>query len=261
MYVGGTADVNFPLLGDTVQLAAKAFFHNQKAPLYMAKYHSRHFWWENELSSTIHTRIEGLFSLKRTRTQLRVAADVLKNYTYFGQSCDVVRNDNKWTLQNNALAVRQEGSPINVLTLQLRQDFTLGILNWENEITFQNSSNKDVLPLPALNIYSNLYIRFKIAKVLKCDLGADVRWFTKCNGMGYSPAIGQFTVIESDSYKAKVGGYPIVNAYANFHLKNTRFFVMMSHLNASHGGNYFLTAHYPLNPRILRFGLSWNFFN
>ena len=36
---------------------------------------------------------------------------------------------------------------------------------------------------------------------------------------------------------------------------------MMSHLNASHGGNYFLTAHYPLNPRILRFGLSWNFFN
>ena len=261
VYVGGTADVNFPLLGDTVQLAAKAFFHNQKAPLYMAKYHSRHFWWENELSSTIHTRIEGLFSLKRTRTQLRVAADVLKNYTYFGQSCDVVMNDNKWTLQNNALAVRQEGSPINVLTLQLRQDFTLGILNWENEITFQNSSNKDVLPLPALNIYSNLYIRFKIAKVLKCDLGADVRWFTKCNGMGYSPAIGQFTVIESDSYKAKVGGYPIVNAYANFHLKNTRFFVMMSHLNASHGGNYFLTAHYPLNPRILRFGLSWNFFN
>ncbi|MBQ5511826.1 MAG: hypothetical protein IIT94_11995, partial [Prevotella sp.] len=55
---------------------------------------------------------------------------------------------------------------------------------------------------------------------------------------------------------------PIVDVYANFHLKHTRFFVMMSHVNAEIGDkNYFLVPHYPLNGRVLRFGLSWNFFN
>lgn len=263
IYIDADADLNFPLLGDTIQLAAKGFFHRYNPSFYYTNYHSRHFWWdEDDLSNVIHTRLEGLFSLNRTRTQLRVAVDAIKNYTYFGQSCNIVQIDKEsWSLQNNALTTRQERSPINVLTLQLRQDFTLGILNWENELTFQKSSNQDVLSVPAFNAYSNLYIRFMIAKVLKCDLGADVRWFTKYYAPGYSPAIGQFTVIESDNYKAKVGNYPIVNAYANFRIKHTRFFVMMSHLNASGGNNSFLTPHYPINNRIFRFGISWDFFN
>ena len=37
---------------------------------------------------------------------------------------------------------------------------------------------------------------------------------------------------------------------------------MMSHINAGNGSKqYFYTPHYPLNNRIFRFGLSWNFFN
>ena len=60
----------------------------------------------------------------------------------------------------------------------------------------------------------------------------------------------------------KVGNYPIVNAYANVHIKHTRFFVMMSHLNAGQGDkNYFFTPHYPMNQRVFRMGVSWNFFN
>ena len=34
----------------------------------------------------------------------------------------------------------------------------------------------------------------------------------------------------------------------------------MYHLNQS-TGNYFLAPHYPINPSILKFGLSWNFFD
>ena len=36
---------------------------------------------------------------------------------------------------------------------------------------------------------------------------------------------------------------------------------MFSHVNSSDGGDYFFTPHYPLNQRIFRFGISWNFFN
>ena len=111
------------------------------------------------------------------------------------------------------------------------------------------------------SIYTNLFLRFKIARVLKCDLGADARYFTKYQAPDYNPAIGQF-VVQENEVPVEVGNYPVVNVYANFHLQHTRFFVMMSHVNAGSGKrNYFFTPHYPLNERILRFGLSWNFFN
>jgi hypothetical protein len=116
--------------------------------------------------------------------------------------------------------------------------------------------------VPALNIYTNLYLNFRIARVLRCDLGADLRYFTKYYAPDYCPSLGQFTVQENEESRVELGNYPIVNVYANLHLKHTRFFVMMSHVNAGTGKtNYFLTPHYPLNERILRFGVSWNFFN
>lgn len=259
--VDADADVNFRLLGDTVQLAAKAFFHSTSPTYYFTKYNSRHLKWDIDFDNTVHSRIEGIFSLNRTRTQLRVGFDEIKNYTYFAQSYDLQANGTNYLRLNNTVAPIQENSPISLLTLQLKQDFTLGMFNWENVITYQSSSNNNALPVPKLNIYSNLYIKFKIARVLKCDLGADVRYFTKYYAPDYSPALGQFTTQASEDNRVKVGNYPIVNVYANFFLKHTRFFVMLSHVNYTEGGKYFFTPHYPLNQRVFRFGLSWNFFN
>lgn len=254
------ADVNFRLLKDTVQLAASGFLHRINPTFYYRHYHSKHFWWDNtELENILHSRIEGNLSLKRTRTKLRVAIDNIKNYTYFGHSYAIDRTNNN-SRNSNSIWVRQHGGNINLITVSLKQDFRLGMLNWENVITYQKSSNTDVLQVPDINLYTNLFIRFKIAKVMNVDLGADARYFTKYYAMDYSPAIGQYTVQENTESKVKIGNYPIVNAYANFHLKHTRFFVMMSHINSGNG-NYFLTPHYPINQRVLRFGISWNFFN
>ena len=154
----------------------------------------------------------------------------------------------------------QHTGNITLLTLQLDQNFRFGPMFWENNVTYQKSSNQNVLPVPELNLYTNLYLRFKIAKVLKVDLGADMRYFTKYFAPDYSPALGQFTIQDNGEQNVKTGSYPIVNVYANMHLKQTRFFIMMSHVNAT-DGNAFLTPHYPINKRVLRFGLSWNFFN
>jgi hypothetical protein len=261
-----TADLNFKLFGDTVTLAASGFLYRLNPTFYYRHYHSMHYWWDNnDLDKIIHSRIQGVFSYKKTRTTLRVAVDEIKNYTYFASSYTIDKNFNRL---GNTVSVKQNSGAINLITASLSQDFTLGPLNWENVITYQKSSNNDALPVPDFNIYSNLYLRFKIAHVLKCDFGTDVRYFTEYYAPDYSAALGQYTVQTNTSTttntdnRVKIGNYPIVNVYANFHLKHTRFFVMMSHINAGNGDkNYFLTPHYPLNGRILRIGLSWNFFN
>lgn len=258
--VDANADVNFALFGDTVRLAARGFFHSVKPSFYYRHYHAKHYWWDNDdLSKIIHSRVEGIFTYEKTNTTLRVAFDNLKNYTYFAMSYDVDADSKARTA--NTVRPRQSGSPISLLTLSLEQNFKLGPLHWENLVTYQKSSNTDALPVPDLNVYTNLYLKFRIAKVLKCDFGADARYFTKYYAPDYSPALGQFCVQEGNSH-TEVGNYPVVNVYANFHLQHTRFFVMMSHVNAGQGNrSYFFTPHYPLNERIFRFGISWNFFN
>ena len=262
--IDGSADLNFKLFGDTLTLTANGFFYRLNPTFYYRHYHSRHAWWDNtNMSKILHSRIQGILNYQKTRTTLRVAVDEIKNYTYFASSHTITSGKRV----NHAITVNQNSGAIHLLTASLSQDFTFGPLNWESVITYQNSSNKTVLPVPMLNLYSNVYLRFKIAHVLRCDFGADVRYFTKYYAPDYVPSLGQYAVqtntntTGSDS-RVEIGNYPVVNVYANFHLKHTRFFIMMSHLNAGTGKkNYFYTPHYPLNQSILRFGLSWNFFN
>ena len=258
------ADLNFKLFGDTLTLSANGFLYRLNPTFYYRHFHSRHAWWDNDnLSKIIHSRIQGILNYQKTRTTLRVEIDEIKNYTYFASSYNTV-NDNR---VNHAIVVKQNNGLIHLLTASISQDFTFGPINWENMITYQNSSNKTVLPVPALNIYSNLYLRFKIAHVLRCDFGADVRYFTKYYAPDYVPILGQYAIqtntdTNGNDNRIEVGNYPVANVYANFHLKHTRFFIMLSHFNAGTGRkNYFFTPHYPLNQSILRFGLSWNFFN
>ena len=260
-HVDGHAELGFPLLGDTVQLAVTAFFHRSAPSFYMQQYYGKHYWWDNSLDQQIHSRILGEFSLKKTRTKLRVGYDVLKNYTYFGIQNDRVKSGDNYLVQHNDLNVRQSSSPINLLTLQLQQDFCLGIFNWQNVLTFQKSSKAEILPVPTFNAYSNLFIRFKIARVLDVDLGVDGRYFTSYYAPEYIPGIGAFGIQETDASRTKIGNYPHLNAYANFQLQHTRFYVMFTHVNSADGGKYFYTPHYPLNQRVLQFGISWNFFN
>lgn len=253
------ADLNFPLFGDTIQLAAKTFFHRTTSTFFQGQFHSKHFWWENDLSAETRTHIEGTFSYPKTHTQLRIAIEEIQNYTYFGMNYEVT---DTYRRSGMTAGVYQESGNINLLTAQLRQDFRLGILNWENVITYQNSSNQDVLPVPSLNIFTNLYLKFKIAKVLSVELGGDAYFFTKYYAPDYVPQLGQFAIQQNTDSRIELGGYPFVDVYANLHLKRARFFIMMSHINSGSGNKMqFLSPHYPTNSSVLRFGVSWNFYN
>lgn len=254
-----STDLNFPLFGDTVTLAAKAFFYRLNPTFYQRHYHSKHLWWDNSsMDKETRTRIEGLFTYRKTNTRLRVAIEEIQNYTYFGISYDATTGGRT----NMTAGINQCGSNINLLTAQLAQNFRLGILNWENIITYQNSSKENVLPVPALNVFTNLFIKFKIAGELAVELGGDAYFFTKYYAPDFCPQLNQFAVQKNSDSWVKIGGYPFVDVYANMHLKHTRFFIMYSHVNAGSGTSmYFLAPHYPQNGSILRMGLSWNFFN
>ena len=260
--VEGRADLNFRLFKDTVQLAARAFVKNLNPSFYMRHYHSQFAWWDNDLDKEFRTRIEGTLSLKRTRTALTVGVENIKNYAYFATD-KIAYNDEggQFAGYSNRISVKQYGSSVQVFSARLNQNFKFGILHWDNEVAYQKTSNQDILPLPDLSAYSNLYIVFHIAKVLRVQLGGDVRYFTEYYAPDYAPIIQQFTV-QSPETRMKLGNYPICNAYVNLFLKHCRFYVNVNHVNNGTGNkNAFLVPHYPINPMNIHFGLSWNFFN
>ncbi len=259
----GNGDLNFRLFNDTVRFMANAYIKNLNPTFYYRHFHSKHYWWDNEdLSKIMRTRIEGKLAIDRWKTELRVGVENIKNYTYFDNTSVKYTNEQDAISYKNDLKVSQFGGNIQVLSAMLRQDFKLGILHLDNEVIYQKSSNEDILPLPELSLYHNLYLRFGLAKrVLSIDMGADVRYFTSYYAPDYSPAMGQF-YLQNKETRVKIGNYPLVNAYINMHLKRTRIFLQMYNLvQGSTGNSYFLAPHYPLNPRILKVGISWNFFD
>lgn len=245
--VNANLDLNFRLWKDTVNFYARGYVSNTLPSFYMRHYHSNHYNWDNDnMDKEFRTRVEGELNISHWGTNLRAGVENIKNYTYFNQS---------------ALS-EQNGGNIQVLSATLKQDFRLGVFHLDNEVTWQKTSNETVLPLPQLSLYHNFYILAKLAKkVLTVQLGADVRYFTKYNAPAYAPGVQQFHLQPTDDL-VEIGGYPIVNVYANLHLKRTRIFAMMYHVNAGMGSaNSFLVPHYPINPRLFKIGVSWNFYD
>lgn len=245
--VDADADLNFRLWKDTVSFIARGSVTNTLPAFYMRHYHSKYFYWDNDnMDKEFRTRLEGELNIEHWQTNLRAGVENIKNYTYFNQEA----------------LPEQHGGNIQVLSAALTQNFRLGIFHLDNVVTWQKSSNSTVLPLPELSLYHNLYIQTTLAKkVLHVQLGADVRYFTPYYAQAYTPAIQQFHLQPSDDM-VKIGGYPIVNVYANLQLKRTRLFAMMYHVNQGMGdANYFLSPHYPINPRLFKIGISWNFYD
>ena len=104
-----------------------------------------------------------------------------------------------------------------------------------------------------------MYVSFTYAHVLNIELGADLKYFSEYYAPDYSPIVSQYMVQNPDN-KVKVGNYPIVSIYANFDLKRTRFYIQYYHANQS-DGRYFWAPGYPVNPKGIHMGISWNFYD
>lgn len=182
--------------------------------------------------------------LSFSETKISGGVETLNDYVYY-----------------NALGLPEQHTDskgVQVISLRLDQKLHHGILHWDNQIVYQSTTNSDVIPLPTLSFYSNLYITSKIAKVLTFQLGVDAHFHTRYYMPGYQPLTMQFY----NQKDMELGNFPVATAYANLHLKYTRFFIMM--YNVAEGmfnSESFSLYRYPVNSRALKLGISWQFNN
>ncbi len=259
-FIDGEGELNLPLLGDTAQVVVRGQLNRYDPDFFYTHFHATHAWWDNTCGEAVtQTRVQGEIHVPHTKTRLTVGVENVKNYTYFANNGSNLSSSDDYGLVANNVVALQCPDNIQVLSATLQQNFRLGIFHLDNSVTYQTSSNKDVLPLPTITAYSNFYMAFRIAKVLNCELGADAVYFTEYYAPDYSPVIGQFTT-QNPEKLVKIGNYPLVSAYVNLHLKRCRFYLQYYHLNQS-TKRYFWAPYYPMNPKGLHMGISWNFYD
>ena len=241
--VAGNVSTRFKLGRDSVTVRGVGYFKNLAAPYLLTNFISNHYAWSNNFDKQQRFRVGGELDVPHSWTNVSVAYETLKNHIYF---------------DNAALPV-QHGSAIHVFSATLRQGLHLRAFNWDNTITYQTSSDEAALPLPKLAIYSNLYFKFKIARVLGVQIGVDCNYYTKYYAPSYNPATMAFI----NQQEKKCGDFLFANVYADFKLKKARFFIMYSHFDQKLFGtkHYFSMPHYPLNPSRFQLGVSVDFVN
>ncbi len=240
----GRIETRFRMLGDTVSIAADAHFSNLRPSWLLRKYISNHFAWDNDFGQTRRFKVGGTLLIPWTRTTLSAGVENIQNLVYF----------------NSASLPQQHGGNVQVFAASIDQRLRFGIWNWDNTITYQTSSRQDVLPLPALTVYSNMYLQFKAFRVLDLQIGLDCDYYTSYKGYKYQPATMAFCVQGDDA--VSIGNFPFANLYVTAKLYKVRFYVMWSHFNQGFlTKSYFSMPHYPVNPRNLQFGLSVDFAN
>ncbi len=240
----------FRLMADvetTIKFAGKdasarltGYVKNLKPKFFENNLRTKYTYWNENLSETRRVFVGGNITIPQTGTWLSGGVENIQNYIYYDRN----------------RTVAQEGSSVQIISVSAGQNLQTGIFHWDNQLAYQLTSNKEVVPLPQLSLYTNVYLLTKLAKVMTIQLGVDARFHTEYYTPSYDPSILQFY----NQQTTKTGGFPLSTVYLNLHLKNTRFFAMMYNVAKDMGDpKYFSLPHYPYNPMIFKMGISWDF--
>lgn len=223
---------------------ARYQIQNKHPDLFQQLYISNNFIWNFQPEAVLSNDLS--FGLQwGKQNYLRFKTFSAANYVYFGADLQPAVADEIVAYQS----------------VDLKQNFKLW--DWlfqDNQLTYQIPlSGERFLPLPELVNRHALYFRFPVFKgALKVMLGTELNYFSSFNSPSYSAAIGQMYL--ANEYP--IGNFYILDAFAQFKVAKAVVFIKMQNLTEGFTPyNYWAAPHYPLNDRVLRFGVNWRFFN
>jgi hypothetical protein len=257
LYVTGYRVGDFNLNGEISKTFAwkkgKAFWlitgsiMNRQPSIWYDHWGSNNFEWDNNFKKEFRIDLGTSFKYPAKKTEIKFNYAIIKNYTDF----DTTRLPSQYS------------GGLSVASVTLKNELRAWKLHLATDIIVQKSSNANILDLPlatvrAAGYFENLFKFIKTGGKLYTQLGVDVTYNTVYYPYAYMPATGRF--YRQDKFTA--GDYPFINLFLNLKIKRTRIFVMFDHVNAKlMGYNYEMVPTYPMSIRMLRYGLSWTFYD
>jgi len=240
--ITGSINSSFRIRKDTAGFFANGGIYLRQPELFENQYYSNHIQWSEDFNQVKSIRVQGGFRIPTKRLELSAGANIVTEHIY-------------WHTDGTP---RQTSVVLQVLNARLKKHFQLGKVHSINDVIVQFSSDEDYIPVPLLALYNSTYYENTLFKVLHFQVGFDLRFNTEYYAPKYMPATSMF-VNQKD---VKIGNYPFVDAFVNLQLKRARIYVKFDHVNQGYPDEpYYSTYKYPANPRSLKFGVSWNFYD
>ncbi|WP_442590174.1 putative porin [Pedobacter sp. AW31-3R] len=263
------AKSNVLLSKNVGRIVLGAYLQNKSPEEIYVRYYGNHYRWLHDDSDPSEAARYGQTSIQnfeRTKTvnlSFKYINDKLKfdataeyflinNYLYFTLA-DATGVD------STSITPAQVDGSINLIKFTLGKKLKFGKFSLDSYVVYQKTDNAAILRTPELYMFHSFYVNQTVFKVLKTDIGFDVHYNSKYNNYRYSPAASQFYITNNDT---KFSSYPVVDVWLRVSLRKANIFLKYDYANQGIQSNgYYTVNKYPMPDRLLKFGVSWNFYD
>ncbi len=231
---------------DSSFIHASMYFDKSTPDYFYQNFNSNHAQWHNEF-------------LPELTSELNVYYFNMKYSLNIGALYNQSRNTVFW---DYSTLPSQSENGYDLIKFWLKKEFSLWKLKSIFSLTYNVLSNDDVIHLPNYTFVNTSYFDFPIlfkgtGGRIDMQIGFETWYYSLFKAYEYMPSIGQFSLSNR-----KLGDYPYFDAFIALKIKRACFFIRAEHLNSGNMGKSYMTVWpYPMNERLFRLGLSWNFYN
>ncbi len=245
----GSADLGIRF--DSLRLLKFSGNYSLQTPaLLYDMYDGNNYQWMNHFAKTTTSTASVMYTDAKWHLTLGGEVTEMQNMAYFTNT----------GLINDALPAQYNGV-VNIMKANIEKDFRVGKWHFNTKEIYQYVPNGAPIHLPtwvaenSLFYENNLFHHHLLLKV-----GIDTYYNTAYYVYGYQPVYNQFYL----QGQTKMGNYIYVDPFVAFRVKTFRMFLKLE--NAAEGllqPNVFYgyAVNYPMPDRVLRFGISWDFWN
>jgi hypothetical protein len=223
-----------------------AYVQSSSPPLVATSWISNHYIFHNSFKNQKTTSLSFNYINNPLQLDLKAEYFLISDYLYY-------------TAQPGGIDAHpvQLSNDINLLKISLGKNLAWHDLHFDNFIVYEKTDYQNTLRVPELYTYSSLYYNSFIFDVAHTSVGMDVRFNTAYEAPSYAVGLGQFYNGPDITFSS----YPVATVFLKATIKQTNIFVMYDYANQDlFSKGYYTVNRYPQLQRVLKFGVSWMFF-
>ncbi|HEY1023775.1 MAG TPA: putative porin [Sphingobacteriaceae bacterium] len=243
------ANTNFLLSRSVGRIVLGAYLQNQSPAKMFERVNYQYHVWDRSFQKT---KINNLsFMYENPKVQFGAKAEYFRvaNHLYYQETA----------ADSLQIEPAQFDRDINLLKISASKRSRFGKFHLENYLVYQKTDFQSVLRTPEIYTYNSFYYASRWFNVLAVNIGFDLWYHTPFKAPAYAINVSQFY---NDNEGVEYESHPMVDVWVKATLKRTNLFLKYDYANQGLFANRFYTvSRYPMQDRLLKLGVQWNFYN
>ena len=227
-------------------LSAEATLQLNQPDFIFDRYTSNAYQWNYHFNKVRTQKLLGLYENTFLKFKASVEINLLDGYTYFTGAA------------NQLVFPAQFANEIRIFRIRVDKEFNYHNLGLQIYGVYQKNNQSLIVRSPELYGFASLFYQKTLFGVLRSRIGLEGTYFSKNYLYDYAPGLQQFYVYSS----SQNGNTPVVNLFLVLGLKRVKLTLKYDYLNQGIPQKGFYLAHnYPGPDGIIKFGVSWKFYD